>query len=1055
MRVHGALLMVLAVDGGWLAREWLQALFWPDASEPVAAHNLRVNLHRLRRWLGARGAADCVQTDPGRVRVLASSDVAALRAGSHADADIVAAGPLLPGFVLKGFEDVERWVAARREDLALLARHAAEDLARRLAQEGRRAEAAQVLAAWLQRDPLAEPTVQALLRLASDGGPTALALDCYERFRRRHAQELALDPLPQTSALAAALRAAARGQPVVADDPMSAAATLTSIVAPVPLVPGTLARHATPAVDPSVPPDAAPWIGRSELLQRLRAPAPRETPGCIVTGEAGSGKTRLLRETLTGPGSDSPAQAIWLSCLESEAHEPLRPLARWLDGRRHELARWPLWTTVANDLARLGMGIEPPGRDGADQERADATESVLAAALALLDWLDRPIVVDDLQWADPMTLALVRRLLQRLGPLRRRLFITARDGELEPATARWVAAALADGVLEQVALGPWTDAELAQLLRALGGGRDAPRGLLAWLRQRTGGHPLYVLETLRALHGDGRLTLDERGWHGPQAPQSTRRGDVGANASTIAEGEDRSAWPLPVRVAHLLQRRVAALDDGTQRLLAVAAVAGDAEHVEALAAGAGIGDWAAATALAAAQKSGLLQGRAFAHDLVREAVLQRLSEPQRAVLHGVIARRARGLPPARRAEHWWGAGEPARAVGAALEACASERVRGLHRAAATRAERWLRRVERLIDDKQPAQATAASAATDTHDDGGPSVDDLYARLAVDRALTAYEADERRAADLWLQRTLQAAPPPQVRAQALVLLAELALQDGRVVVAERLATEAEACSDGFERLWQLQGSLAHYRGDSSRAAGAFARLVAQLRRQRPGPALVSALTSLGAAEDRVGAPGAGLPRHEEAWALARRLGARPLQVAVALNLVNALNALGRYDEAVEIGEQALALGHYDATAAVTNNLSAALLAAGRIDTARRWCERLALHANPSLRCLAQARLLRIDALEGRGEAVAARVPQLLDAMQATELYLAVAAGIVSLLECGPASSHAAALAHLRAERLHPSLQRWLDEALARHRAGIAPPRTGVAASGREARLRTPH
>lgn len=1035
MRVHAALLMVLVVDGGWVAREWLQALFWPDASESVAAHNLRVNLHRLRRWLRQRGGRQCVQSDPGRVRVSARSDVAALRAGAPPHADALDAGPLLPGFVLKGFEDVERWVAARREDLGLVARQAAEGHARRLAESGRRAEAAQVLARLLQRDPLAEPTLQALLELAAQGGPAALALDCYERFRRRHAHELGLDPLPRTVALAAALRTVGPAEPGEAGEAVSHRDRAAGSPSP-----SAQERSAATSAD------EAPWVGRADLLQRLRMPPPDAPRGCVVIGEAGSGKTRLVREALEGDGHDRASSPVWLSCRESEAHEALRPLARWLDGRRHELARWPLWSVASSDLERLGPSLEPPDTAAVDSGPADASERVLAAAVALLDWLDRPVVVDDLQWADPMTLAMVRRLLQRMGARRPRVLLTARDGELDPATARWLGAALGEGVLEQIALGPWSDAEVAQLLRTQGGGRPVPRALLAWLRHRTGGLPLHVLETLHALRSEGLLRLDDRGWHGPLAPGSDARKRRAQEARreddrlAAADDEDGPAWPLPARVAHLLQRRVSSLDDITQRVLSVAAIAGDAEHAEALAAGAGVGDWATATAIATAQQAGLLRGRAFVHDLVRSVLLQRLSEPQRAVLHGVVARRARGLTPARRAEHWWGAGEPARAVEAALEACAGERLRGLHPSAASRAERWLRRVERL---------------TDTHDPDSHGATDLYARLAVDRALTAFEADDRAAADLWLRRTLQAAPPPRVRADALVLLAELALQDGRVSVAERLAAEAEACGDGFERLWQLQGSLAHYRGDSARAAAAFSRLVAQLRRQRPGRWLVSALTSLGAAEDRRGMPGAGLPRHEEAWALAERLGARQLQVAVALNLIHALNTVERYDEAVAIGERALELGHFDATASVINNLSAALLAAGRTEPARRWCERLAAHANPSLRCLAQARLLRIDALEERADAVAARAPRLLAAMQETELYLAVAAGIVSLLECGPPACHAAALAHVRAERLHPAMQAWLDEALARHRAGLAAERSGTVPPGRHEMLRTPH
>ena len=56
----GWLLAYLAVQGDWVSRDRLLALFWPDAASTEAQHNLRMNLLRLRQLLAEWGVAEAL-----------------------------------------------------------------------------------------------------------------------------------------------------------------------------------------------------------------------------------------------------------------------------------------------------------------------------------------------------------------------------------------------------------------------------------------------------------------------------------------------------------------------------------------------------------------------------------------------------------------------------------------------------------------------------------------------------------------------------------------------------------------------------------------------------------------------------------------------------------------------------------------------------------------------------------------------------------------------------------------------------------------------------------
>jgi DNA-binding SARP family transcriptional activator/TolB-like protein len=211
-----ALLACLAAanPGGYVRRDTLLALLWPEHDEARARAALSKALHHLRRALGpdvivTRGADD-VGLDP----TLLWSDIAAFTDAVRKD-DAAAAlalyrGELLLGFHLTDAPEFARWL----DDARMAARTSAHAVATRAATAAERAgDAARAVVFARQAAallPADEPTTRRLLELLVLAGDRAGAIAAYETFARRLHEDLELAPSPETAALAAQIRQSTR-----------------------------------------------------------------------------------------------------------------------------------------------------------------------------------------------------------------------------------------------------------------------------------------------------------------------------------------------------------------------------------------------------------------------------------------------------------------------------------------------------------------------------------------------------------------------------------------------------------------------------------------------------------------------------------------------------------------------------------------------------------------------------------------------------------------------------------------------------------------------------
>jgi DNA-binding CsgD family transcriptional regulator/tetratricopeptide (TPR) repeat protein len=347
---------------------------------------------------------------------------------------------------------------------------------------------------------------------------------------------------------------------------------------------------------------AAPLVGRAAELAVLRQWVDELIAGrgraVLVEGEPGIGKSVLLHDVTTAAAARG-CDVFWGSGEALGQAFPLLPLVEAFavqasapDPRRAEVAR------ALRDASASSV-------DAAAERMVDLVDQVCAATPAML-------VVDDLQWADPATVALWSRLA-RSAPQRTLLLV----GAMRPAPQRADLSALARDVDAAAALrlGPLPAPSVADLVAGLAGGRPGPQ--LCRLAEGAAGNPLYVTELVDALLRGGAL------------------GVVGG----VVEA---TAAPAPGTLTEAILGRLDFLGEQARHVVEAAALLGDDLSVAELALVLRRDPEELGPSLAEAQADGVLavsgEHVRFRHALLRQAIYDDLPESARAASHASAAR---------------------------------------------------------------------------------------------------------------------------------------------------------------------------------------------------------------------------------------------------------------------------------------------------------------------------------------------------------------------------------------------------------------------------------
>jgi class 3 adenylate cyclase/tetratricopeptide (TPR) repeat protein len=403
-------------------------------------------------------------------------------------------------------------------------------------------------------------------------------------------------------------------------------------------------RHAQP---PEAPALASVTIGRAKELALLEAALGdlRSDRGALVllSGAAGVGKTRLLAETramLSGIGTTSE-KVCWLEghcrsyadTIPYALYQDL--LCRWL-GVRADDSPARKRGVLASALPRLASGDDDECKallahvlgvtEGSVGSIAPAElqRRAFGALLSLVRRIahDTVLVValEDLQWADPTSLALTEQLvtLPDSDPL---LVIATRRAEEEDASSQLFERAVRRGHGTLLQLGPLPSGGDREFVRALVGSAlpdEVERSIFAVSE----GNPFFLEQQVKALVDGGAVTRRAEGWR--------------------FDGDDNTQ--IPETIEKVILSRLDRLEPTTRQTLVAASVLGRAFGSEPL--GALVDDASSlASDLDALVRVGLVDRVAsgstadyrFAHAVIQETAYQSLLRRTRRALHGRAA----------------------------------------------------------------------------------------------------------------------------------------------------------------------------------------------------------------------------------------------------------------------------------------------------------------------------------------------------------------------------------------------------------------------------------
>lgn len=338
--------------------------------------------------------------------------------------------------------------------------------------------------------------------------------------------------------------------------------------------------------------------------------AARGGAGTVVflSGEAGIGKSRMARE-VSAIAVTAGLPAVVGRAVSGASSAPLRPFveATLALSRRHGL---PDRSELGPYAAVLGP-LVPEWATGAPTTSGPVLAEGLLRLLRLIAPRGCVVVLEDLHWTDPETLAVLEYLGDHIADTGVLLLATLRSGEGDQAWA--VADALAArGSASPMPLTALDDATVAEMVRACGLDPEATAPVTA----QADGVPLMVEELL----GDYDATIP------------------GGNTT------------VPRSLTDSVRRRVADLDPVDGSVLAAAALLGRRFDWRVVAEALELDATTMTAALGSARGAGLLEpdgaGYRFRHALTREAVLAGLPGPLQAelaaALGSVLRRRSPG-----------------------------------------------------------------------------------------------------------------------------------------------------------------------------------------------------------------------------------------------------------------------------------------------------------------------------------------------------------------------------------------------------------------------------
>lgn len=685
-----ALLVYLTTEGGTHSRDKLTTLFWPESNSSKGRGMLRTTLAHLREGLESIETAylniehqtisfnfdsnfvlDLHLVKSGLDAIQAQPTPAERKQLIHQLQKVVISyrSDFVEGFSLADAPDFDDWVTLQREVWHSRMNQIFAALSQWQFEAGDLNGALETATRWRSHDHFGEEAPLRLMQLQFANNNRVAALEVYDDYAKMLDVEFGGKPTPEMRTLAARVRTS------------------------------TPVRRPQEAPSFALTSDDLSFVGRLEEFARLaaayQAASHGQTQVLVVTGEAGIGKTRLAAEFLKWARAQG-ANILPGRAFETGGEVPYQPVAQILRhylNQESEPANW-LSTTWLAELSLLLPELRerlpnlPQPQLEATTSQNRLLESIARLGQALAEATPLLIFLDDIQWADMPSLDALHYAMLRWAdhkcPIL--LLLCARDLSTTPKNnlRQWLTGLKAKLPVTYINLAPLNIDDTVALISSLEAGNDWPshptseveshtvgekllstnsspfNAFAQALVAETGGHPFYLVETIKSL-------LEQK----VLIPYRSAEGDQGLKWITL-DGENRGHFPLPRTIPNSVREavldRLSRLTPAAATMLTAAAVLGQAATFKQLAEMAGIEQLSGVDALEELVVKHLLidagqsgQSYIVAHDKMRDVIYGECSPVRRQVLHSRAVTAMQGSDPARLAFHALVAGMDAEA----------------------------------------------------------------------------------------------------------------------------------------------------------------------------------------------------------------------------------------------------------------------------------------------------------------------------------------------------------------------------------------------------------
>lgn len=368
-----------------------------------------------------------------------------------------------------------------------------------------------------------------------------------------------------------------------------------------------------------------PFVGRSDLILRLNNAYHRK--GLVhISGEAGSGKTRLVQEFYSR--MDFSPRLLYCSGKPMISNTPYAPIVEGLN----RLITEKEWLSLPEDIKTNLHSLYPALKFSEkrlspiiidtlpDNPQIRIHNALFSLLKILAEKKPLLMVIEIAQWCDDATLQFLAFLNERqFFKTYGLLILTSRTEERNPALEAYLDQSVLTSNLERLLLQPFNLEEISQLI-SMELGKTVSEDLMKKIQSQTGGNPYLLIETLKAINL------------------------YNVNVSTHSEID---LFPIPATIRAIVNEKTRALSDSARKVLQSAAVLGQSFLPQVLEKMVNLEYEKLLSALDELTQNGILGTvnilqttgfYEFPHDQFREVILEELSPVHKRGLHLAAAR---------------------------------------------------------------------------------------------------------------------------------------------------------------------------------------------------------------------------------------------------------------------------------------------------------------------------------------------------------------------------------------------------------------------------------